>query len=162
MTPPRTAWPGLALRVFLSLAVPTLAGCGVPQGKLSGRVLYQGKPLPGGRLTFRPADPSRNSVSVPISADGSYEAVLPAGEVAICVDNRELQPVTREAAPPVPPGAKLPAPQKQPERPPREAGAAGRGAGNYVPIPEKYYEVERSGLTYTVKSGDNTHDIELQ
>ena len=32
-------------------------------------------------------------------------------------------------------------------------------AGTYVPIQEKYCSIDTSGLSYTVKKGDQTHDI---
>jgi hypothetical protein len=32
----------------------------------------------------------------------------------------------------------------------------------YVKIPETYADPDKSGLTYTVKSGKNVHDIEMQ
>jgi hypothetical protein len=152
----------LAVPVGILLSLPLVGGCGSSEGKLSGQVLYQGKPLPGGRLTFRPADPRLNSVSVPISAEGTYEATLPVGDVTICVDNRELQPASR---PPgekrLPPGVKLPPPDKTDEAPPPR-NEPSRTAGTYVPIPEKYYEAENSGLKHTVKGGAETHNIELQ
>src|SRR5207253_1809269 len=55
-------------------------------------VLLNGQPLPGGRVTFRPADGRRNSVTSTISEKGEYQAVLPVGEVKVTVDNSELEP----------------------------------------------------------------------
>ena len=34
--------------------------------------------------------------------------------------------------------------------------------GKYVPIPPRYRDPEKSGLTYTVRAGSQTHDIELR
>jgi hypothetical protein len=154
MTRPRFVG-GLAL----VLVVPLVAGCGTPQGKVSGRVLFHEEPLPGGRLTFRPADPRQNAVSVVIGPDGRYEATLPAGDVTICVDNRELQPTARRSGEtPLPPGVKLP----QADGPAAVPPANPTLPGKYVPIPEKYYDADTSGLRHTVKPGDDSHDIELK
>jgi hypothetical protein len=56
---------------------------------------------------------------------------------------------------------KLPAPDKQPEAPAPKAGGSGP-AGTYVPIPEKYYQAETSGLSHTVKKGSESYNIELR
>jgi hypothetical protein len=154
---------GLAVWLGPLLFFPALAGCGQQTGHISGKVLYQGQPLAGGRLTFRPADPKLNTLSVPIDADGRYEATLPVGEVTIAVDNRELQPPTRDPSPGLPPGIKLPdqagGAKAAPAAP--SSGQA-KPSGKYVPIPEKFYQAETSGLTYTVKKGEDTLDIELK
>jgi hypothetical protein len=139
--------------------VPFVAGCGPGEARVSGRVLYQDKPLPGGRVTFRPADSRRNSVSTPISPEGTYEATLPVGEVRISVDNRELEPPPSAAPPPSlpnfkpPAGVVVPPPKKEEHQKP---------PGTYIPIPEQYYTIEKSGLTYTVTKGSQTHDIVLK
>jgi len=129
---------------------------------LSGQVLYQGKPLPGGRLTFRPDDSRDNTVTVPIDPDGHYEATLFVGDGSISVDNRELRPLPSIGAP-RPPGVKVPPPEggAKAAEPPRTT-APGRPAGAYLAIPERYYDVESSGLRYTVKRGEETYTIELQ
>jgi hypothetical protein len=153
-----------SLAVLVALALT--AGCGA-KAKLSGRVLYKNKPLPGGWVSFRLVDSRAPAVSAQLDEEGRYEVTLPPGEVQIAVDNRELASTpleTRPAAPALPPGMKLPpgvSPQgakpapastTNPERPP----------GEYVPIPPRYYDFETSGLTHRVKSGSETHDIELE
>jgi hypothetical protein len=152
---------GASLLGFLVLA-GLAAGCGAGQGTVSGKVLFNGKPLPGGWLTFRPADPSKNNVTAQIDENGHYEAVLPAGEVKIAVDNREWEP----AAPMktvLPPGVKLPAAPKTTADAPAVTSAASKPPGSYVPIPAKFYDADSSGLTFTVTSGKSqTHDIELK
>jgi hypothetical protein len=148
--------------VFLFVAF--LAGC-AGKGKVSGRVLYQEKPLPGGWVTFRPADSRENAVSVPISPEGKYEATLPTGEVQISVDNRDLQPSQPIAPPELPPGIKLPkkgAGGPAPKTGPAKDAEPQKPAGTYVAIPEKYYSTDSSGLSYTVKRGNQSHDIPLK
>ncbi len=145
------------------LLLPVLAGCGQPTGHVSGKVTYNGQPLPGGRLTFRPADPTKNSVPAVIDADGHYEVTLPAGEVTVAVDNRELQPAERGSGPRpgLPPGVQLP-PGGIKAAAENPAAQSGKLAGKYVPISDKFYEAETSGLKYSIKSGSQTQDIELK
>ena len=161
---PRRA--GLMSGLGLLFLLPVVAGCGSGRGHVYGRVLYEGTPLPGGRVTFRPADPKENSVSAELDADGNYQAVLSAGEVLVSVDNRELEPRgPRDAG--LPSG--LPADVKkflgsnkpgQP-RPKSRETAPGKSSGRYVEIPSRYYSAEKSHLGFTVQGGEQRHDIEL-
>jgi hypothetical protein len=141
-------------------------GCGPGKGTLTGQVLFNNTPLPGGWVTFRPADPRANSVSAELDEKGHYSVVLPAGEVKVSIDNRNLQERT-------PVGGGLPPnlPLKDDVRkaltggnptpsPPKE-GNAPKPSGRYVPIPARYYTVESSGLRFTVARGGQKHDIEL-
>ncbi len=159
-------WAGIAGCMGLLLLPLSPMGCGGPgQGKVSGRVLYNGVALPGGRVTFRPADPKQNSVSAELDAEGNYQAVLPVGDVKICVDNRELEPpvpLVVGLPPGLPPDVKkaLSAAKAAPPPAPK-APDADRPSGRYVPIPEKYYTLETSGLQFKVQGGEQKHDIEL-
>jgi hypothetical protein len=155
-----------ARRAGLLLVLALALGCKGGQGQVSGQVLYNGKPLPGGWIIFRPVDGRQNTVNAQLAENGTYEVTLPAGEVKIAVDNRELEssPADRGAGPALPPGVKLPpvpkaggesppaAPKPAPEKPPV----------TYVAIPSKYHDVDTSGLTYTVTGGPQSHDIELK
>jgi hypothetical protein len=161
-----TPSPGRRYWALLGLLLPLLAGCGPGQGKVSGRVLLNGAPLPGGLVTFRPADARQNAVTATIDAQGNYEALLPAGEVKVCVDNRELEPppVLAGLQPPgLPPEVqKAIGGGKADKAAPRSADKpAEKAAGRYVPIPEKYYAVETSGLQFVVQRGDQKQDIQL-
>jgi hypothetical protein len=162
-----SGWPGLVGRLGLLLLLPAVAGCGSGQGKVSGRVLYGGAPLPGGRVTFRPADPKQNSVSAELDAQGNYQVVLPAGEVKVCVDNRELEPAPPLGGTVLPPGLSpevrkaLGAGKPNRSRPNPPDDAPEKPSGRYVKIPDRYYEIETSGLQFTVEGGDQKRDIEL-
>jgi hypothetical protein len=151
----------------LGLLLLVVTGCGPGQGKVSGRVLYEGAPLPGGRVTFRPADASLNSVSAEVDEQGNYTVPLPAGPVQVSVDNRELEPRGRQdGAPPMDlprdvleklRGGGKPDPEKR--KPPENAPQ--KPTGRYVVIPNRYYDIETSGLEFTVQRGDQNHDIVL-
>jgi hypothetical protein len=164
-----------AIRVLsglgLVLLIPVLTGCSPAIGKVSGKVTYKGQPVPGGLITFRPADPVKNSITVELDTEGRYSATLPAGDVTVIIDNRELEP--RPSMPSMPAGIPLSAEAQAKLRgkaPPATATADGgpktgedvrRPSGRYVPIPEKYYELETSGLKFTIKGGDQPLDIQL-
>lgn len=106
----------------LSLGLLALmAGCGqnprsVSHTEVSGKVLFQGKPLPKGRVNFITVKGAFAS-SGKIDENGHYKLEAPVGDVQICVMNEK--------------------------------------------IPSQYANPQASGLTYTVKPGSQTHDIEL-
>jgi hypothetical protein len=157
----------VAAGVGLLLLLPLAAGCSDPQGTVSGRVLLGDKPVPGGWVTFLPADPRKSPVHALIDDKGNYEATLPAGEVKIAVDNREWQPPDRSGpGPALPPGINLPpgvvAGGESRKPAPASDEAPAKRPGSYIPLPTKYYEMETSGLSYTVKPGAQSHDIELK
>jgi hypothetical protein len=161
-------WCGRAIGFVALLLLPVAAGCGPGEGKVTGQVLYDGKPLPGGRVTFMP-EGAANPVTVTLDEQGKYEAVLPTGEVKVSVDNRALEP--RPALPTgIPPGipggaaAKLAeARQKSPQQTSGtvDPGMHGRIPGKYVAIPKKYYDYTKSEIKFTVTRGDQAHNIEL-
>jgi hypothetical protein len=163
-------WLGFLGRMGLLLLLPVVSGCGSSQAKVSGQVLHNGAPLPGGRLTFQPMSPEQNAVSVEIDEQGNYEVVLPVGQVQVGVDNRELEPSGPQSAglpQQLPPDIK-PDALKVLGR--RQAGISQSGpqqnapeklAGKYVQIPSKYYEPETSDLGFMVQTGSQTHNIEL-
>ncbi|MGL4551861.1 MAG: hypothetical protein ACRC33_11805 [Gemmataceae bacterium] len=150
--------------LFGALLCLLVAGCGPGEGKVTGRVLFGGTPLPAGRVTFRPADPAKNSVSVEVDEQGRFETVLPVGDVKVCVDNRDWEPQAPLTLGPVPPG--LPGEVKkaiggggEPRPAPAEAP---KGSKRYVPIPERYYNLETSDLQFAVPAGGVTKDVELK
>ena len=150
------------------LVIPLAAGCGPGQGKVTGRVTFNGAPLPGGTLFFRPADPKENSIGATLDDQGNYQAVLPAGEVQVSVDNRALAPRPEKphGLPPlIPAGVKAKIAQAQKDIPaPKPAAPTPRPSaipGKYVEIPHRYYDIKTSELKFTVQRGSETHNIEL-
>jgi hypothetical protein len=161
----------LSPRLGLLLVLPVLAGCGPRTGHVTGKVTYKGAPVPAGFITFRPADPSQNSVPVELDAEGNFAVDLPVGEVTVTIDNHEWAPREgpNQGMPHgVPPGLPL-SPEIQAKLgPPRSAAPSkdveNRRAprpGKYVEIPAKYYQGETSGIKFTVKGGAQTETIEL-
>lgn len=151
---------------LLTLLMASIS-CGPGKGTVSGQVLFDGKPLPGGRVTFRPTDGQHNSVSAELNEQGTFEVTLPAGEVKVCVDNTELEPAPSMGPSPLPPGLPPDLQQKLKGSGGGKAatkgqdGATGRPSGRYVKIPERYYQVETSGLQFKVVGGAQKHNLEL-
>ncbi len=105
-------------------------------GEVSGKVTFNGEPLPGGMVTFIPENGKAEGVR--IAEDGSYKVTnIPVGPVRITVTTQ---------APVKFPGS------KEPFEP----------LGKYVPIPARYREAETSGLALEVKKGSQTQDLVLK
>jgi hypothetical protein len=161
-----SAWPGFVGRCGLLVLLPIALGCAPARGKVTGQVRYNGQPVPGGRVTFRPADPRENSISAEMDEQGRFETVLPVGEVKVTVDNRELESVSHwtggvpkdlppDVAKNIPKGAPEPAPSPSGANPPNKL------PGKYRRIPPKYYQLETSELAFTVKGGEQEQNLEL-
>lgn len=149
--------------VLLLSALPCLTGCG--SSKVSGKVTYQGKTVPGGLVVFHGANNwTGNS---PIEQDGSYTIVKPPpGPVKITVDTSSMRPVQLPRNVPGMenmPGAKGKMPPNMPEEAKKNPLYNPElNAGRYLAIPANYADPEKSGLSYEVKSGPQTHDIKLE
>lgn len=129
-----------------------MAGCtknphSTQHAEVSGKVLYEGKPLPGGQVNFVSLKDGFASKGT-IDENGNYTIEAPVGEVAIGVDNSMLA-VQRGA----------PKQMMHPKRPDSEEEAPIKG--RYVNIPLSYADPQESGLKYTVTPGPQTHNIEL-
>jgi hypothetical protein len=152
-----------------------LCGCGGPKfGKVSGRVTYQGKPLPGGKVMFWPQVAGSNPVSVPLQPDGSYTAeAVPAGEVAVTVETASVSGKPEGFAGQMHMGQPGSAPVRggPPPEVVKEIGERMRKTGmippqpergNYVEIDPKYSRPDQSGFKTTVEPGEQTYNIDLK
>jgi hypothetical protein len=135
-----------------------LAGCSSSQGTITGKITYQGKPLPAGTVTFVPTQ-GGHAVTSEIQ-DGEYKVTkVPVGLVKIAVTTPSQAPSpqfleTKMALPAdllekAQPGKSAESPAKAPK------------AKKPVPIPTKFSDPDKSGLTYTVKRGPQVFDIDL-
>src|SRR2546423_13180231 len=95
-----------------ALLALVLAGCMSRSGTVSGQVLHENKPLPGGIVTFLPDVQGLSPASAILDEQGHYEVTVPVGEFHIIVDNRELAPRGNKTAPAVLPGIKATIPAK--------------------------------------------------
>jgi hypothetical protein len=130
-----------------------LVGCGQSTGTIKGKVTLNGAAVKGGTVSFTGANKVARASE--ISEDGSYIIEkMPTGEVKITVETESLAQrmnamTPRYSAPPE---------MKEYKTGPDPEDAKRR----YVKIDPKYASAETSGLTYTVKSGSQTHDIEIK
>jgi hypothetical protein len=127
---------------------------------VSGKVFYQGKPLPGGTVTFVPE--KGDSRTATIHADGSYRidkivvgpvkiGVIYSGGPSASLPRSRVSGVMGRGGP-IPQGA-----------PPEVKDILPSGGGSeQVTIPKLYEDPDKSGLTYTVKSGSQDFDIKLK
>ncbi|MFL5241216.1 MAG: carboxypeptidase-like regulatory domain-containing protein [Gemmataceae bacterium] len=153
--------------MFFGTLVAMGCGAGAKTVNVSGKVTYQGKPLPGGKITFYPKEGGKlNPASADIQEDGTYACNdAPSGDVKVTVSNEHLNekpsadPRTRG------PMGGNPAMQMQPPKdkapPTKTENSDLKKVGKYIQIPDKYKNADKSGLTYTIKNGD-TVDIELK
>lgn len=135
---------------FLALAVfcGSCKSSKVETAEVSGKVMFKGKGLPGGRVTFV-ADQGGVAAGGNIGEDGTYNITsAPVGPVHITVDNRMLDASRRAGGKPMlkRPGAEEPDVPK----------------GHHVAIDQKYYTADKSPLTYTVTPGSQTHEVTLE
>jgi hypothetical protein len=118
----------------------------VDHADVSGTVLFQGKPLPGGRVSF--VAKGGFAASEIIDENGKYQIKAPVGDVEIGVDNQMLQ--QQRGKPTSTPRLKQPG--AEPSKPLK---------GRWVNISPSYADPHTSGLKFTVKPGTQTHDVEL-
>ena len=129
------------------LLVLFLAGCvrgPVQQVNVAGTVFLRGRPLPGGMITLVSANGL--SATAVIDTDGHFQIKAPVGDGKLGVENRMLLP-----------GA---ARQVHKMQHPREIGVQTL-TGTFVPIPNKYHQVDTSGLTWHVTPSTQSLDIQL-
>jgi hypothetical protein len=128
------------------LMLPLIVGCGSGTGTISGKVLYGGKPLSTGTVTFYPE--KGGGFMAGIGSDGSYEAVdVPIGNARIVVQ--------------------LPAQLTLPKRSGSRQLAGFEKEIKEVQdrsstlIPWEYMDPDKSGLSLVVERGRQSHDLIL-
>ncbi len=143
----------LSRSAFTALLWFGVVGCAASTGDVSGVVKYKGQPLKLGQVVFSPE--SGSVMAVEIGPDGRYSlAGVPVGTARVgvwAIDpgmTKHFRDVSRDG----------------------KATRGGEEGGGKSPrsnptkfhlIPEKYGDPSGSGLTFLVKSGANTFDIEL-
>jgi hypothetical protein len=151
-----------------------VVGCGSGRGELTGKVIYNGKPVPGGniKLTINGTD----FVSG-LSSDGTYEFYdLTPGQAVLTIDNENLNPDKKrpEYGDKGKGMGKMMAKMAN-ERMKYEGRAASGVSGNdlspelkaemakrYVKIPVKYTNTQTSDAKVLIKAGRNEHDFVLK
>lgn len=155
------------IRKHALLSVPLLvllsAGCS-SKGTITGTVTYKGTPIPEGSVQFMPEN-GAPTVSAVIN-DGKYTAEkVPVGPAKVAItslvpsqqDNamtKMMMSGGKGGGPP--PDAKIPEEA-------RKLFSGGGGAPKKgLKIPDKYSDLQNSGLSYTVTGGSQTKDFNLE
>lgn len=133
----------------LCVSIFAASGCSEPKGNVSGVVKFDGSPLPSGKITFICEGGDKPVFSSDIR-DGRYEIKgMPVGAAKITVATyKPSAPVER------PPGlgpTTRPGTDETSKAPPAK----------FVEIPSRYGRADSSNLDYTVKPGDQEHEIPL-
>ena len=147
---------GRARRLQTALAVTSVlvialsckpTGPTYERSEVSGRVLFKGNPLKGGKITFV-ADIGGLTGEAVIGEDGTYSVQAPVGPVHITVDNSMLRKGGTRGGP-ILHRPDAPDPSKIP--------------GEYVALPKKYASAQETNLTFTVVKGDpQTFEVRLE
>jgi hypothetical protein len=138
---------GGGILVAALAAIP--GACTPATGTVSGKVTYKGKPLTSGTVVFM-GDKNVTAQS-PIDSEGRYSLKIAAGPAKITVA--------------VPTPVSVPAGQRMMD--PSKMGASDKTVEKSKPsekpvrIPAKYTDPSGTPLTYTVQSGNQEHDINL-
>jgi hypothetical protein len=161
-------------------------GCGSSKAapaQVSGKVSYNGQPVPGGTVVFYS---SAGVYSAAINTDGTYTAAdLPEGEMVVTVDTESLNPDRKTAAytpsaikaraeagskskysgSSVPAAKSAPAASGAKDQKPNTSPVP-EGANvdpvTYVKIPRNYADKTKSPLKVVLKSGSQEQNLELK
>jgi hypothetical protein len=122
---------------FAAAALLFLAGCGGP-GTVTGKVTFNGQPLPGGLVTVHDSEGQpRNG---PISKDGTYSVsnITPGPAQVTVLTVPDLKSI------------------RDPE------GKGKDPLGKFVEIPQKFSDKTKSGFSLEVKSGKQEFNLDLK
>ncbi len=121
-----------------------------------GKVTYKGKPLAGGTVVLHPAKGKR--VVGHIMVDGTYLIKnVPVGEMVVTIETESVR--AKPGKGPIP---KIQPKEKKTEPKDKKLPDEAKAAARYVAIPRIYGDVKTSPLRYTVQSGKQTLNLELQ
>jgi hypothetical protein len=140
---------------FCLCGILLAGGCG-GKGVVKGKVLYQGKPVRGGSVSF--VLERGGTMFSPIEEDGSYTIPgVPPGTAKITVETDSVRPsvMQRDASGGPPEFMKKYIQEKEPQ-------ALEQRSKRYVRIPPQYSDPDKSNLSYVVNSGQQEHDIDLK
>jgi hypothetical protein len=130
-------------------------GCGPnykARGTVKGKVTFGGKNLTAGTVMFHGKNNLTGSATV--GTDGNYVMTdAPVGDCKVTVTVPKMPPRGVEHLKGAPVGPKMPG-DTTPD-------TVGKIPTQIVPIPDKYSNVETSGLSFTVSRGEQTYDIPL-
>jgi hypothetical protein len=136
----------------MCLTVLLSAGCGTKSARVTGKVFFDGKPLSRGQVSFVGED--NKVVLATIDREGKYSVQMIPGQAKILVS--------------VPPPFRPLAGGTKTEMDPAKFGVKGSGILDTknlkieeIKIPPQYNDLQKTPLSYTVKAGEQEHDIKI-
>ena len=136
----------ISLCFFLAIAFLT-SGCGSGKGSLSGTVTFENKKVCSGSVLVRGGDGIIKPA--PISPDGAYLVKdIAVGSIRIFVNSPQPGVVAENRS-------TRAGKQGAPSATPGDSAA-------WFPIPAQYADLDKSPLTFTLRSGSNRFDIDLK
>jgi hypothetical protein len=147
------------------MIVVTIPGCGgakSPMGKVSGKVTYKGQPVTKGVINFLPEDKEERAAAGTIGADGRYTLTTYKQGDGAALGRHQVSIVSRDTA-------NLPGGSAAPTMTPQEIMKSSQSPENVGKktleekgaIPARYSQPDTSGLSFVVKAGSNTYDVDL-
>lgn len=147
-----------ALRVasvfLLAVGLTWVVGCGLRESKieesgatLTGTITYNGSPIEFAMVTVQSKDGTKSAVGNVLDS-GKYKVEnAPIGEVIVAVNTAAAQGefIAQNMA------------KNQAAMDPKASKR--RTDPKFVDVPQKYFDPGKSGLTTTIKAGENTFDI---
>jgi hypothetical protein len=123
-----------------------VSGCGPSRSDVSGKITHQQKSLAVGSIVIAGGDGSVKSAQ--INPDGTF-----------LVKDIVVGTITATVTSPDPAEKKFVMRKKDAEVPPEKEA---KSDPRWFPIPADYGDFEKSGLTFQLKRGPNTWDIDLK
>jgi hypothetical protein len=148
--------------VFFGVILVAVVGCGnpggtrPPMGKVTGKVIYDGKPVTTGTITFIPiqgkgGDTGQNAIG-DIHSDGSFTLTTFDTDDGAILGQHKAIVIARSA-----PSSDIDT---------SKGVIPSMGPGGYKPpkplVPEIYSDPEKTPLKYTVREGNNDFNVELK
>lgn len=131
-------WPLKVWLIVVSATFIGFSGCGPatkPQGKIRGKVTFQGKPLDAGEVNFFQKS-TGTAVTAPLDNEGRFTVTSPmdTGTYNVSI----VPPRPKQLPPGTPPETLAP-----------------------FPVPQKYLDPVQSDINKEIKPGDNDLEIEI-
>jgi hypothetical protein len=153
--------------ISVVLSILVVSGCG-GGSTVTGKVSYKGNPVRAGNVIFM--DGGGQVYRTDISDDGTYTLVkVPPGTYRIGVrpGGKTGAPMPSGPRQGPPKDAKMGGPPKDVQvgeglKTSANMGPKEGASDKFVPIPDNLQDPEKSGLSVTVGSGRQTHDIDLK
>jgi hypothetical protein len=151
---------GLALCALLVIVV----GCNKvsqPKTEIKGKVTYKGAPLPGGNMAFYSATPGSAAVTCAINPDGTFLVNgVTVGQNKVTVETESLKknevPQMNEAM-----MGGMSKENRDKIKDDLAKAKANNSGPQYIAIPKKYADLNKTTLSVDVKDGKQTIDIDL-